>query len=122
MSYEHCDVHDEDATNGCVYCWHDWFDGLSDAEFLRALYDGECSTHDTDLRAMVADRVASIIGKLPPDRRPLCRYCGALAKDHVRLYCFRGKLYENWPALVRVLNETQGIKELHEFTPLGDDA
>lgn len=35
MSYEHCEKHDDDATNGCISCERERVDGLTDSEVLH---------------------------------------------------------------------------------------
>ena len=35
MGYSHCDLHDEDATNGCDSCTKERLEGLKDWEVIR---------------------------------------------------------------------------------------
>lgn len=113
MGYARCEIHDQDATNGCASCWREELDGMTDADVLRSLvvieeWPGSGATRD---------RLERILRRFEGDVLPTCKHCGETLGQHRRRYCFRGKLYDSWPELFRVLNETQGIAELHEFAP-----
>lgn len=63
MSYKHCDVHDEDATNGCVRCAAraTWLAELTDRVYEAFTYEFAASKYgivlDDAHRTWLRDRV-----------------------------------------------------------------
>lgn len=78
MSYEHCDIHDQDATNGCLKCEQERIDGLTDVAILEEvelLLDTLSMARPRQEEASIlSSRVGAIADRLRPAKvAPPCK-------------------------------------------------